>query len=90
MKNQRLIPALALALVLTAVGLVLAGGGVERPRWALGSGAVESTAAGVALRATLGQPVVGGVSGGNTAIGQGFWHDTASEYTICLPLVIRD
>jgi len=90
MKTRILILALVLVLSLVVVGLALAqGGNAELPRWALGGGASDSTAAGVALRATLGQPVVGSVSGGGFALGQGFWGGARPGYDIYLPLVIR-
>ena len=89
MKTKILILALVLALFLAAAGVALANDGIELPRWVLGGGASDSTAAGVALRATLGQPVVGSVSGGGFALGQGFWGGATPGYDIYLPLVIR-
>jgi hypothetical protein len=81
---------LALAISLVVAGLALAqGGGVERSRQVLGGGASDSAAGEVSLRATLGQPVVGVVSGGDVILGQGFWHGGAAEYRIYLPLVVR-
>jgi hypothetical protein len=94
MKTKILILALVLALFLAAAGAALANGGVELPRWALGGGASDSAAGDVTLRATLGQPVVGAVSGsgsaGDVTLGQGFWHGATPGYNIYLPLVIRD
>ncbi len=91
MKTKLLILALVLALFLTAAGAVLANNGLELPRWVLGGGASDSAAGGVTLRATLGQPVVGVVSGGDVALGQGFWHGGSlpGGYNIYLPLVQR-
>jgi hypothetical protein len=93
MKTKVPILALALALSLTVVGLALANDGLEWPRQVLGGGASDSAADGVALRGTLGQPVVGVVTGGgDTAVGQGFWHGAGlpeGEYDIRLPLVMR-
>ena len=92
MKIKILILALVLALSLVVVGLALANGGVERPREVLGGGASDSAAGGVALRATLGQPVVGIVSGGDVTLGQGFWHGgrlPGGGYDIYLPLILR-
>ena len=82
---------LAMALSLVAVGLVLANGGIELPRQVLGGGASDSTAGEVSLRATLGQPVVGVVTGGggDVTLGQGFWHGGSlpeGGYDIYLPL----
>ena len=91
MKPRLLILALVLAMLLAAAGVVLANGGVDRPRWVLGGGASDSAAGGVTLRATLGQPVVGVVSGGgDITLGQGFWHGGAAPgYNVYLPLVMR-
>ncbi len=82
---------LALALFLAAAGVALANAGVELPRWVLGGGASDSASAGVTLRATLGQPVVGVVTtgSGDVTLGQGFWHGATPGYNIYLPLVMR-
>ena len=92
MKTKILILALALALPPVVVGATLANGSIERPRWVLGGGAADSTAGGTALRATLGQPVVGSVTSGDggVTLGQGFWCGATPEYNIYLPLVTRD
>ena len=89
MKTRILILALVLALFLAAAGVALANDGIELPRWVLGGGASDSAAGGVALHATLGQPVVGSVSGGDVTLGQGFWGGATPGYNIYLPLVIR-
>ena len=90
MKIKILMLALALALVLLVIGVAFASGDIARPRWVLGGGASDSAAGGVTLRATLGQPVVGVVSGGDVSLGQGFWHGAISGYNTYLPLVLRD
>ncbi|MGD1993290.1 MAG: hypothetical protein PVI59_08865 [Anaerolineae bacterium] len=93
MKPKILIPLLVLVLSLMVVGLALANDGIERPRWVLGGGASDSSAGGsVTLRATLGQPVVGGVTsaGGSVTLGQGFWYGGDLGHNIYLPLVIRN
>ena len=89
MRTKVLILALALALFLVVAGVVLANGDIARPRWVLGGGASDSAAGGVTLRATLGQPLVGVVSGGDVTLGQGFWRGATPGYNIYLPLVIR-
>jgi hypothetical protein len=85
MKPKMLI--LALVLALMVFGLALANNSVELPRWVLGGGASDSAAGNVTLRATLGQPVVGVVSGGDVTLGQGFWHGATSGHNIYLPLI---
>jgi hypothetical protein len=94
MKTKILILALVLALFLAAAGVALANDGVEWPRRVLGGGASDAAVGGTTLRATLGQPVVGSVSGSGSAddvtLGQGFWGGTTPGYNIYLPLVIRD
>ena len=92
MKTRVLILALVLVLSLLVAGLALANGGVEWTRAVLSGGAADSAAGAVTLRATLGQPVVGVISGGDVTLGQGFWGGGAAaviEYEIYLPLVLR-
>jgi len=89
MTTKLLILALVLALILAAAAVALANGGLARPREVLGGGASDSAAGDVTLRATLGQPVVGIVSGGDVTLGQGFWHGGAPGYEIYVPLVVR-
>jgi len=90
MKTKILILALVLALFLAAAGVALANGDVELTRRVRGGGASDSAAEGVALHATLGQPVVGGVSRGDVTLGQGFWGGATPGYDVYLPLVMRD
>ncbi len=92
MKTKILILALVLVLSLVVVGLALANGSIELPRWALSGGASNSVGGDVTLRATLGQPVVGAISGGDVTLGQGFWHGgelPEGLYGIYLPIVLR-
>ena len=90
MKTKMLILALVVALILAAAGVALANGSLTRPREVLGGGASDSVAGDVTLRATLGQPVVGIVSGGDVTLGQGFWRGAAPGYKTYVPLVMRD
>jgi hypothetical protein len=91
MKTKILVLALILVLSLGVAGVALASNGIERPRQVLGGGASDSAVGGVALRATLGQPVTGIVTGdgGDVTLGQGFWHVATQEYNVYLPLVLR-
>lgn len=87
MKTKILI--LAILLTLTLSGAALANGSVERPRWVLGGGASEATTGNVSLRASLGQTIVGAISGGDIVVGQGFWYGNLHDYKIYLPMVMR-
>ena len=93
MKAKLLFLTLTLVLSLLVTGVTLANNDVVRSRWVLGGGASDaaSAAGGVALHATLGQPVVGVVTGagGNVTLGQGFWNGAIAEHTVYLPLVTR-
>jgi hypothetical protein len=88
MKTQILMVVLLLVLLLAVSGFALANGIVERPREVLSGGASNSSAGDVTLRATLGQPVVGIVSGGGVTLGQGFW--CGAPYHLYMPLVTKD
>ncbi len=77
---------LVLVMTLGLAGLVLADSRLERPRQVLGSGASDAMGGAVRIRATLGQPVVGGISSRGVTLGQGFWH--GGIYKIYLPLIM--
>ena len=79
---------LVVVLILAVSGMVLAANGTGLARWVLGGGASGSTGNNVTMNATLGQPVVGVVSGGNVSVSQAFWHGVYNA-TIYLPLVQR-
>ena len=87
MKTNMLILALVVALILALAGAALANSGLTRPREVLSGGASDCSGGDVTLRATLGQPVVGVVSGGDATLGQAFWHGGAPGYESYLPLV---
>jgi hypothetical protein len=88
MKTKILILALALVLFLAAGGAALANGTLELPRWLISGGATDATSGDISLHASLGQPVVGIVSGEDVSVGQGFWFGGSGFY-IYLPLVMR-
>jgi hypothetical protein len=89
MRTKILMLALVLALLLAVVGAALATSATERPREVLSGGVSDSASGGIALQASLGQPVVGVVAsgGGDVRLGQGFWH--GGRYRVYLPLVQR-
>jgi hypothetical protein len=90
MNSKKLILSLVLVLFLVAAGVALANGVVELPRWVMSGAASDSAAGDVTLSATLGQPVVGTVSGGDVALGQGFWPGVPTdEQSIYLPIVLK-
>ena len=89
---------LALLWVAAVAGLAWAAADAARSREVIGSGASEATAGDgstssdeVVLRGTLGEPVIGVVSGarGDVVVGQGYWHGGLGLYTVRLPLVVR-
>jgi hypothetical protein len=83
---------LLLALALTVVaGLALAADEPQPVRQVLAGGASDSTAPGLTLRATLGQPFVSLISSpsGDITVGQGFW-GLGARYHTYLPLLFRN
>lgn len=93
MKKSKGIYALLLALAIASLGikLTLANGGVELSRQVLSGGATDASAAGdVSLRATLGQPLIGLSGNGAQQLCAGFWCGTAIEYTLYLPIILRN
>jgi len=84
--NKRL--ALALAAVLLGglalvVTVVLAQGSTTVHWWVIAGGGAPSSATGVTLNDTLGQPVIGPSSGGNVALGAGYWYGLGYDETKC-------
>lgn len=58
----------------------------------IGSGGMGGTADGYTIHSTLGQPVVGGVSGGEYYLTSGFWTEVwqaVTELFNFLPLIMR-
>jgi hypothetical protein len=81
---------LTLALAMMVFGQAMANSNIELPRWVVGSGATDANAGNVTVRATLGQPIMGAVSGGEVTLWQGFWHGLKQGIKVYLPLVLRD
>jgi hypothetical protein len=83
--------ALLLALALAA-GLAQAGSSATYAiNWQVlagGGGPVASTAGGVSLNGTLGQPVIGPSAGGAVTLGAGYWHAGAAS-PVYLPIILR-
>ena len=86
MKTKILI--LSVTLLLVVMGVALANSSYDLSRWVLGGGASNSSAGDVAMQATLGQPVVGVIMGGDISLGQGYWHGNF-WYSVYLPLIQR-
>jgi hypothetical protein len=81
--------ALTLAIASLGTGLALADGAVL-PRQVLSGGASDATTAGgVSVRATLGQPMVGPSGQGSYKLCTGFWCGLSVEHQIYLPLVLK-
>ena len=90
MKKIVLISVLALAVMLVVTGVALAVAGAQVQREIISGGASASAGGGISMQATLGQPVVGVISGGDVTLEQGFWHSVvAVVYQVFLPLVLR-
>jgi len=88
MKTKIIILVLLLASLLITVMTVVANEVIELSRWVLSGGIGDSTAEGITLRTTLGQPVVGAISNGDITIGQSFWYGEI-QIKVFLPLVQR-
>ena len=88
MKMKILILVLVLASVLMTTGGVLANGGFSLSRWVLSGGASDSTIGNVTIRASLGQPVIGVITNGDSKLSQGFWYEDGRSF-LYLPLVKR-
>jgi len=96
MRTRLLVLLVVLALVTVGAAVATSGaahanGGPALVRQVFSGGATASSATGVSLRATLGQPFVGVVAEGDVSVGQGFWHGgvLGGEYRVYLPLVVR-
>ena len=82
----------AVLLVLALVsGVALANGGPGRLRQVISGGGTNASAGDLTVHGTLGQPVVGTVTGdAGVVIGQGFWSGVgAADYYVYLPLILR-
>ncbi len=81
MKTNLLILALVLALSLMAFGLALAQGTAVIDWWVFGSGGGPvGDGDGIALNATLGQPVIGVSSDDSISLEAGYWHGSGPGY----------
>lgn len=91
MKAIRIL-SLATALSLLVLGLALAQG-TPSIEWSVGGGGGGPAIGegGVALNATLGQPVIGPAGDGAVSLGAGYWYGLAVvEYPVYLPVVLRN
>ena len=57
--------------------------------WVLSGGGAPSSADGITMNGTLGQPVVGQSSSGDVSLGAGYW-TRDMEYAVYVPLVMRN
>lgn len=78
----------AALLLLTSVAL--ANGPPSLVRWVIGGGGGHAETPPYALDFTLGQSVVGVVSSSPYELCLGFWCETAAEYGVYLPLLLRN
>ena len=92
---------LALSFALAAVALLLAGGvpvvraqrdtGYTLDWWTVdGGGQTQPDGPGYTLSGTMGQPDADSWSGGKYTLSGGFWAGGAVQYSIYLPVVLRN
>ena len=97
MKKKHLFILLILLLitgvVLTALRVVRAETRTFTLPWSvIGSGGMGGSAGAYTIHSTLGQPVAGGVAGGNYSLTSGFWTkiiESITEFFSFLPLILR-
>ncbi|MCP4541411.1 MAG: hypothetical protein GY832_30140 [Chloroflexi bacterium] len=80
---------LVLAVLLSVSGVVLAANGFEINRWVVGGGGGPAEGGDYVLNATVGQAVVGNVTGSPYELCAGFWCGMGA-YKVYLPLVVRN
>ncbi len=80
---------LALVMLLSVSGVVLAANGFEIDRWVIGGGGGRVAAGDYVLNATVGQAVAGGVTGSPYELCAGFWCGMG-VYKVYLPMVVRN
>ena len=92
MKPATLLLILIALLPMASAALAQSGGNYGITRWNVPGGGGNSTGGLYALNSTVGQTAAGDMSGGDYDLGSGFWggESGAEQYTIYLPLVLRD
>jgi hypothetical protein len=92
MKRKTIIIFIMVAILLSTAAVVTANGVVTFSRRVLSGGASDVNGGEVVLHGTLGQPVVGIISGSSSAgevlLSQGFWYEEGRSF-LYLPLVRR-
>ena len=96
LKNKRLVRLSLVVVLVAAVGVAAAAAQSQGPafiRWVMGSGGGPSTAQGVTLNDTLGQPIAGPSTSadGSISLMAGYWTagGASGAGQVYLPIVIR-
>ena len=77
-----------LFLILISAVVVFAIDGTAVDWWVVAGGGAPSSADGITMNGTLGQPMVGQSSGGDVSLSAGYW-GAGAEYTLYFPVVMR-
>ena len=80
---------LAVLLVLFTVGAALSAGGYDLSWWTVDGGGGSSSGDGYSLSGTVGQPDAGVLSGGGYSLNGGYWGGASAQYSVYLPLIIK-
>jgi hypothetical protein len=92
MKNKAKIVALTIVLLLVLVSMSSAGNSAQYAiEWdVVSAGGTPMTSSSYGLAGTVGQPAQGISSSSNYVLCAGYWCGVSVDYTIYLPIVLRD